>query len=186
MKKRRSANSVTDVECSCKLLQDLTDNPDWPIVFDPLVSEYHFKYCDSEGRSSYLIIFHCPFCGGATPPSKRHTLFYRVPRQEQNRLNELVDGIKSFRGAIKRLGPPCYESYSESISAEKDGEPPTCTRHKFLCYTKLSDVADIDITETTPRTVYCSLRAKHKPLPKAPRKRHTRESATKKKGPKSS
>lgn len=57
--------------CTCNYLQGLVDRPEFPIGFDDESLMYRFTYQepDCEGPSM-LLIYHCPFCGGAAPRSK--------------------------------------------------------------------------------------------------------------------
>ena len=66
-----TVKSVTDQSCTCGYLQRAADDPDSPIVYDPQLNEYDFEYPSPCGpreygkASAYLMIYHCPFCGGA-------------------------------------------------------------------------------------------------------------------------
>ncbi len=85
---KRTWASVTGDPCSCGFLEQAADDPNLPIRFDPLVGEYHFEFpspfageaCPE--AKAQLTIYHCPFCGGAAPPSKRDTLFTNISDQE--------------------------------------------------------------------------------------------------------
>ena len=69
--------SVTEQPCACGYLQREADDVASPIVFDATMNEYHFEYpspcangaCDA--AKARMVIYHCPFCGGLAPPSKR-------------------------------------------------------------------------------------------------------------------
>ena len=94
--------SVTEQPCTCGYLQRAADDPDSPIVYDPQLNEYDFEYPSPCGprecgkASAYLMIYHCPFCGGVAPESKRGRLFAAIPRAEEGRLYGLLRGVKTL------------------------------------------------------------------------------------------
>jgi hypothetical protein len=140
--------SVTDVECKCGYLQRTSDRPELPIVYDEATNEFHFTWpSQSGGEPNALMIYHCPFCGGTAPESKRATLFAVVSDAEAKRLNELLGEIKSLDDAIEKLGPPDRDSpVGASIEMpEKDGRPPTRRYFRTLTYTSLSNTADVEL-----------------------------------------
>lgn len=106
MSDRPTRASVTDAVCECKYLH-AADDPDLPIVFDERMNEYHFVYPEpGAGGSASLNIYHCPFCGGAAPASKRHLLFHVVNADEQRRLADLLVPLHSLKAVLEALGPP--------------------------------------------------------------------------------
>src|SRR5215208_2531223 len=104
--------SVTEQPCACGYLQREADDVASPIVFDATMNEYHFEYpspcangtCDA--AKARMVIYHCPFCGGLAPPSKRPLLFRSFSSQEQERLNGLFDGMRTLDGVVRTLRPP--------------------------------------------------------------------------------
>jgi hypothetical protein len=147
---RQTYASVTDIPCTCGYLEKAADDPASPIVFDERTSEYHFTYQESdlEGRSM-LVIYHCPFCGGAAPESRRDLLFAAISAEEEQRLARLLAPIETVRQAIDTLGPPQMDDYSVVRNRRRDvpDTPPMVQRCRELCYTILSDVADVRIAE---------------------------------------
>ncbi len=158
MSDRRTFASVTDVPCTCVYLQRAADNPDKPIVFDPLTGEFHF----STG-SGIMVIYHCPFCGGAAPESKRALLFAVIPSDEQQRLARLLAPVMTVRGALKRLGKPQQDDAAgtRTESPERIGQPPSIEHFRTLVYERLSEVADVRITERSDGAVHWSLNGKY-------------------------
>jgi hypothetical protein len=136
--------------CTCGYLARAADDPANPIIFDEQTSEYQFTYQepDCEGRSM-LVIYYCPFCGGAAPPPRRHLLFAAIPRDEEQRLAELLRPIETIQQALDTFGPPQMDSYStiRDLHRDEPDHPPTVQRRPSLLYTALSDVADVRITE---------------------------------------
>jgi hypothetical protein len=67
--------SVTEEPCKCGVLELAAKDPRSHIVFDSEVNEYHFRYPHPiKGNPSAMgsmVIYHCFFCGGAAPASKR-------------------------------------------------------------------------------------------------------------------
>jgi hypothetical protein len=145
--------SVTEATCTCHYLEHAADDPANPIVFDPEMNEYHFEYpspCaggDCEAAKAYLMIYHCPICGGAAPESKRAALFTTFAPEEQRRLYRLFEGMSTLQEVVAALGPP-DEDDERGLTVqqpEKDGQPPTMRSFRTLRYTRLSDTADVEV-----------------------------------------
>jgi hypothetical protein len=147
--------SVTEKPCTCKYLQNSADDPDNPIEFDVRTAEFHFVYDDS-----MLVIYHCPFCGGAAPESKRATLFTQIPRAEQERLQELLRGIRTMDDAIRKFGEPALENVSVSKFQEREDIAPRIEPERTIRYEHLSDVADVCIAERPDGQIYWCLLGK--------------------------
>jgi hypothetical protein len=155
MKKRTHA-SVTTKRCRCDYLQNAADDPDNPIRFVPRTAEYQFAYGDS-----MLVIYHCPFCGGAAPESKRHMLFAQIPDAEDERLTELMDGLRTIEDVIGRLGKPDFEGLSTARHFECENQAPSIQHHRDIRYHRFSEVADIWITERPDGTIFWRLQGKY-------------------------
>ena len=155
--------SVTDTACTCGYLQRAADDPRLPIVFDPLTCEFHFRYSEAAGGvAATLVIYHCPFCGGAAPKSKRHLLFAVIPPDEEERLARLLVPVRTIRGALRRLGKPERDDPSgTSVTVEGASGDPIVRRHRTLVYEHLSAVADVWITERSDGAVSWQLQGKY-------------------------
>ena len=145
--------SVTEQPCTCGFLERQADNPTSPIVFDVRLNEYHFEYpspCAGEGcltAKAQMMIYHCPFCGGAAPKSKRPSLFTAFIPEEQRRLCRLFDGMRTLQDVIAALGLP-DEDKERGLTVhqpEKEGKAPTMRSFRTLRYTRLSDTADVEV-----------------------------------------
>jgi hypothetical protein len=147
--------SVTDKPCTCKYLQNAADDPDNPIEFDVRTAEFHFVYGDN-----MLVIYHCPFCGGAAPESKRALLFTQIPHAEQERLQELLREVKTIDDAIRKFGKPDLEDVSISKFQEREEVAPRVEPHRTIRYEDLSDVADVCIAERLDGQIYWCLLGK--------------------------
>lgn len=158
--------SVTDQPCECDYLQRSADNPDLPIVFDRLTGEYQLKYRERLGDhdgTAMLVIYHCPFCGGAAPKSKRALLFATIAQEEHERLSKLTKGIKSLDDAVRKLGPPDDDipSCVTRRTPEKSGHPPTIQSYRSIVYSQLSDTAELHITDFREEGIAFSLQGKY-------------------------
>ncbi|XVJ58925.1 MAG: hypothetical protein HEQ23_05800 [Tepidisphaera sp.] len=141
--------SVTSTPCSCKYLEHSADDPTIPIAFDEKTNEYHYQYYEpgSHGLST-LNIYHCPFCGGAAPKSKRHLLFHVIPPKEMRRLTDLIGTVATFEEVIRKLGKPDFDDLQGLESRHEDGDrPPTMRRSRTLQYSRFSDVAQVWFSE---------------------------------------
>jgi hypothetical protein len=56
-----------------------------------------------------MMIYHCPFCGGKAPKSRRDELFHRLPHAEQRRLGELTHNLRTVQEVTAALGEPDFE-----------------------------------------------------------------------------
>jgi hypothetical protein len=140
--------SVTEAPCTCKYLEDSAADPNTPIRYDPELNEYSIIYaCGPDGYGS-MCIYHCPFCGGRTPESRREELFAAVPDSEYERLRALTAGIKSIDDAVRILGNP---SRDEPMTLPPGYTPPTDRNGnstwpvRALTFSALSDAADIQV-----------------------------------------
>jgi len=148
--------SVTTIPCSCSYLQNAADDRNNPIVFDASTSEYHFTFDNHK-----LTIYHCPFCGGAAPKSKRDKLFTDIPTEEQSRLAHLLEGIDSIESAIAKFGKPDFDGFVNIKHRGSDGESPRLSRQRDIRYHRLSDTADVWITELYSGKAFWQLQGKY-------------------------
>ncbi len=148
--------SVTKELCTCDYLQNAADDPHNPITFDVDTAEYQFSYDEA-----MLVIYHCPFCGGAAPESKRHLLFAQISDTEESRLANLLHGIVTIGDARQKLGKPDFEGTSTTKYPEKEDEAPRIQHHRNIRYHNLSDVAEIGFTERPDGTIFWQLQGKH-------------------------
>jgi hypothetical protein len=162
MTHKPTSASVTDKLCTCGYLSQSADDPDNPIIFDKATGEYQFTYQEAvlEGRST-LIIYHCPFCGGCAPPSKRDLLFAVIPRSEEKRLLELLTPIKTLQDARTILGNPDCEDFMTIRGSEKDETGPSVEHQREAHYEGLSKVADVWIRERSDGKVYWIIQGKY-------------------------
>jgi len=151
-----SHSSVTDMACTCGYLERSANDPDLPIVFDERLREYNFRYqVPGDEMPSILMIYHCPFCGGAAPKSSRASLFHVVPEAERARLLKQLESIRTLRDVVERIGPPDDDNPRGSLIRhhERGSRPPLeeiCRTYRYL---SLSDVAEVLITEHSDGTV---------------------------------
>lgn len=169
-------SSVTELACECRYLENAADDPASPIIFDERTGEFQFEYHETRqsrlkhlssalwGDRPYatLIIYHCPFCGGAAPESKRDLLFEIIPREEEARLAEQLKPIKTIDDAIRLLGKPDFEGHVGLHKPESENQPSTIEHHRDIRYYDLSGVADVWITERADGTAHWQLQGKLK------------------------
>jgi hypothetical protein len=163
--------SVTAVPCKCNWLAQAADEPDNPVVFDKEMNEYHLAHQRPRGsngagggRYGYSMIYHCPFCGGAAPKSKRETFFANITDAERARLTELTAGIRTVADAIARLGPP-DQDVPQGLTVTTpatDTTPSTVTSYRVIRYMNLSETASVEFTDYGPdRGVRMTLQSKY-------------------------
>ncbi len=146
-------------------IAQIADDPRLPIIFDGRTNEYQFAYHepDSCGPST-LIIYHCPFCGGAAPASKRELLFHVIPPAEQQRLTAMLAPVQTISDALRLLGTPDDDNPVGVVSRtdETDHSPSSVASSRTLTYHGLSDVANVCVTECSDGRAFYSLQGKWK------------------------
>ncbi len=148
--------SVTDKPCTCNYLRNQADDPNNPITFDSKTAEYQFSFDGAK-----FVIYHCPFCGGAAPKSKRHLLFAKIPGTEESRLAKLLHGIETIEDALQKLGQPDFDGVSTTKRSENENEGPRIQHHRDIRYHNLSDVAEVWITERPDGKIFWQLHGKY-------------------------
>jgi hypothetical protein len=140
----RTTRSVTDIPCTCGYLEQSANDPDIPIDFEEQTSEYRLNY-----KNGWLIIYHCPFCGGMAPELRRKPLYVAIPSVEKKRLADLLSPIESLQQAIDIFGPPQRDDFilGGDMPREVPNCPPTVEGTRYLYYTMLSQVAEVMIME---------------------------------------
>jgi hypothetical protein len=133
---------------------------------DTLTGEYQFNYREQLGEHdgpAVLVIYHCPFCGGAAPTSRRERLFAVIAKDEEERLCKVMNGIKSLDDAVRKLGPPDDNMPSGLTQRipEKSGNPPVIRHFRTLVYSRLSETAELRITDYHEQRISFSLQGKY-------------------------
>jgi hypothetical protein len=148
-----TGQSVTTVPCTCGYLDHISAEKDSPIVFDTELQEWQLRWPGQAKGSGP--IYHCLFCGGTVPKSKRGSLFAGVPSSEVMRLRELTRGLKSVTEAVATLGPPEEDSPDGMViqTPESAGEPSKASSYRMLKWVGLSEVADVCLVDYGPHGV---------------------------------
>jgi hypothetical protein len=149
-KERPTDASVTGKPCACGYLERAANDPDLPIKFDAVLREYNFWYqVPGDETPSVLLIYHCPFCGGAAPKSLRASLFHEVPRAEMDRLVNRLETIRTLGDALEQLGPPDEDNPRGTTDhcPEEGSRPPLHYACRTLVYRSLSEVAEVRIAQ---------------------------------------
>jgi hypothetical protein len=138
--------SKTDLACDCGWLEQSADDPDLPVRFDPTTNEFAFVWGEPPSPAS-LILFHCPFCGGRAPASKRETLFAAITEAERERLGSITSPIATLDDVLRVLGPPDddFEQGESDQTPAKDGQPPEHRTYRSLRYDGLSETATVGV-----------------------------------------
>jgi hypothetical protein len=159
---QRTFASVTEVLCTCGLLEERAADASSPFKFDADLKEFHLEYVGVKGKAS-MVIYHCPFCGGAAPESQRDRLFAVISSAEEERLFSLLKGVHTIHDAIEALGSPDLDRPDGVGWRHPEGErtPPNSERFRRVTYSRLSDVADIHLTVYPNGNVHASLQGKY-------------------------
>jgi hypothetical protein len=135
--------SKTDEACDCSWLQRMAENPNIPVEFDDTTHEFNIV-CEV----GTFAIYHCPFCGGKAPESKRASFFTHISSEEQVRLRRLTAPLKTLSQVLEAFGQPDedHEFGTGFEWPEREGRPPVAEWRRALVYKGLSDTADVRVT----------------------------------------
>jgi hypothetical protein len=152
--------SKTAEPCTCDALEDAANEPDCPVEYNARLNEFSIK----DRRGGERSIYHCFFCGGAAPTSKRGSSFATIPEEERERIQTLADGLATLDEVIAKYGPPeddMPNGHGE-LFPERDGKPQRGAYYRTLRYSNLSDTAEIDFVDYGPtRGVRMSFHGKY-------------------------
>jgi hypothetical protein len=156
---KRTFASVTTKPCKCRWPQDVSAEPENGVEFDSRTNEYQLL----TRSGGTLILYHCPFCGGAMPRSRRAELFAYITEAERQRLGALTSGLASVDDAIRVLGKPQHDDPTGSgeRAPAKGRRASRVTSQRMLTFTRLSKTADVDIIDHGPLGVRVSFRGKY-------------------------
>jgi hypothetical protein len=143
--------------CGCRWLEREASEPESYVKFDAVLNEYHILRRDG----GYCLIYHCPFCGGAAPKSKRALMFASISDEEEQRLIELTGGLRTIHQVLETLGEPDLDSHASSSSLEDESSPPVVEFYRQLRYQRLSDTASVVITELKDGRISVRLQGKY-------------------------
>ncbi len=146
-------------ECKCGGLSRMAEDPKNPVEFDPQLNEFHIM---QKGDGGYSLIHFCPWCGGRAPQSHRSSLFQRVTAPEQQRLRELTKNLQTEQDVIAALGEPDqrHPGAVRVTAAEREGLPEATRTCNVLTYTRLSELANVNVLVYPTGRVEVSLQGK--------------------------
>jgi hypothetical protein len=151
--------SVTSAACRCKWLERTAAEPTDPVVYDELTGEYHI----TKAAGGHLVIYHCPFCGGAAPLSRRDELFAYITHAEADRLEALTAGLNTIEEAVAALGSP-ERDLAKGLRVHdppKGRKAPEVKSFRSLTFTQLSKTADIILTDLGPAGLRFTFQGKY-------------------------
>ncbi len=151
--------SVTTKPCTCNWPRDVSAEPENSVRFDELTGEYHFV----TPTGGQLTMYHCPFCGGVMPRSKRAELFAYVSEAEVARLDNLTRNLQSVEEAVRVLGSLDHDMAGglRVRSPARGRRPPRVASYRVLTFTRLSDTADVELADCSPEGIRFSFRGKY-------------------------
>jgi hypothetical protein len=119
-------------------------DPKNPVEFDPQLNEYHLM---QKGDGGYSLMYFCPWCGGKTPQSQRGSLSHSLTDAERQRLAELTKNLRTEQEVIAALGEPDGRQPGgmRFTVSEMGGVPETTQSCNVLTYTRLSDLANLNV-----------------------------------------
>ncbi len=132
-------------ECDCGWLESAADDPCVSVVFNRELNEYHLIRSGEFGGE--MMIYHCPFCGGRAPQSRRNKLFAEISIEEMDRLRILTKDLKTLPDVLSTLGTPDQDianGYGH-MTPEKDGQSNRTEHLRMLRYASISPTADVEV-----------------------------------------
>jgi hypothetical protein len=152
-----SAPNSSAQQCDCRWLEHASLDPAVPVKFDADLSEYYLVRAG--GR---MAIYHCPFCGGRAPRSRRESKFHQISGQERQRLLLMVGRLKSLDDVIAILGKPDADnSAGIAMTIPADDDHPELTEiSRVLIYRGLSETAEIWVYTQSNGRVSINLQSK--------------------------
>jgi hypothetical protein len=150
------------VKCSCGRLQQAAADPALPVLYDAETNEFRLRVGDGE-----LIMYHCPFCGGSMPASKRGALFTEPEPREMGEIQNRLRGAQTIADVISRLGEPDRRL--------GPAPPVTFGGHTYpgskenLVYTSLGQTLDVEIQEQQDGSISVCFSGKWKQKPGSPK-----------------
>lgn len=116
------------------------------------------KLCWDTG---WMLISYCPHCGAPAPTRNPVPLYDPIPDAERERLGQLLSGIVLIDDAIGRFGAPDETTSQQTFHPEQDGEAPRVFKpQQVLLYTRLSEAAEVWLTERIDGKITWELRGK--------------------------
>ena len=137
----------TKEPCTCGYLEGSAADANTPVRFDPDLNEYHIVYPVPGCGQGTLMLYYCPMCGGAAPPSRRGDLFAEVPPAEADRLRALTCQVKTVDDVPVVLGVPDVDEPVQlggivwPSTRDSKPEPPA----RILNFTSLSEAATVQV-----------------------------------------
>jgi hypothetical protein len=143
--------SVTTRTCGCEYLMQQAAEPGTPITFDSAAGEYRI----ATRRGGYLVILHCPWCGGVAPRTPVEQPFETVTWAEVRRLDRLTSTVRSVTQALSSFGHPAKDR-KRGITVKMPATattPETTESFRTLLFDKLSQTANVVLADYGPRGV---------------------------------
>jgi hypothetical protein len=131
--------------CGCKWFEQAAQDPDTPVIFDPMMNEFHLVHLNGKGQS---LFYHCPFCGGRAPESLRGSFFANLSNDETARLYLLTENIQTEEDMRAAHGEPDYVlpiSGSSTTPGSDTEAPETVVSGRCLIYNNLSETAEVRV-----------------------------------------
>jgi hypothetical protein len=95
-----------------------------------------------------MMIYHCPYCGGSAPKSRRDRLFHTLTDVERDRLVRLTKDMRTLQDVTAAFGEPDLKQPVGMVvtKPERGGKPETTQSYPVMIYHKPSDIADVHVT----------------------------------------
>jgi hypothetical protein len=144
----------TKEACDCGVISAMLNDPDSGLT---LGEDNTFLL------AGQWLVYHCPFCGGLLPHSRKPIWYPQLTDDERARLQQLVEGITTAEEAIQRLGPPDYDAFMgvhESINGRLVYNEELSKKNRNVEYYNLSEHANIEFYFHVDYGVECRIEVK--------------------------
>jgi hypothetical protein len=141
-------------ECECSVIAHMAAEPNLPITYDVKMHEWHIVGADG----AKTIIYHCFFCGGRMPRSRREDFFHTVSDAESRRLFDLTRPLKTVADVVAAFGQPESDNpQGTTITLPEHKGGPRTDAYRNLTYSNLSPSTLLEVIVGTDGAVRFSL-----------------------------
>jgi hypothetical protein len=143
-------------DCDCGWLARAADEPAVPIGFDPQTNEYYIQMGGLGELKGRMFIRFCPSCGGDAPVSKRDELFHPVAAEDQIRIQQFNEELRTKADVLAKWGKPDEEIRGGYSIPESNQEGARTVTFDVLRYNGILQSAVLDVIVRHNETVSIS------------------------------
>jgi hypothetical protein len=97
--------SKTNTPCDCGWIAQALNTKDSGIILEPTLN----MFCFSSPNGVFLVLWHCPQCGGTFPDPGKPFWAPILTDSERSRLEGLIKDVADVTELFNRMGKPDYD-----------------------------------------------------------------------------